>query len=128
MEKIMIYEKIDELCKKNGTNITTLCKEITNSGGNLSTWKKDNIKPMWLIPICKKFKVSSDYLLGLEFENTSIVDHPQIELSANEMVILSFFRELNSDYQDIVLAELKKFIKMQEYEKNIKQENAKKEA
>ncbi len=62
----MIYERIDELCKKNKTSITALCIETTGSSGNLKTWKKDNIRLNSLISICKKFKVSADFILGIE--------------------------------------------------------------
>lgn len=67
----MIIEKIDDLCIKNGTNLTALCKEITGSSGNLPTWKKDKIRPDWLRAICLKFNISSDYLLDLPIISTN---------------------------------------------------------
>lgn len=67
----MIIEKINDLCIKNGTNLTALCKEITGSSGNLPTWKKDKIRPDWLRAICLKFNISSDYLLDLPIISTN---------------------------------------------------------
>lgn len=67
----MIFEKISQLCDEQGLSVTTLCKELTGSSGNLPTWKKDNIKPETLMQICAYFNVSSDYLLGLtNYRNT----------------------------------------------------------
>jgi len=59
-----MIERIEQLCTRNGTNITSLCKEITGSSGNLQTWRKGNIRNDYLIKIAQKFKVSTDYLLG----------------------------------------------------------------
>ena len=39
-----MFERLRELCVKNGIAITDLCKQITGSSGNLPTWKKGNIK------------------------------------------------------------------------------------
>lgn len=66
----MIVERIEKLCEFHGTTITALCKEITGSSGNLSTWRKDNIRPLWLREICKKFQVSGDYILCLDNEES----------------------------------------------------------
>lgn len=85
----MIFERIENLCKKNNTTITALCVEITGSSGNLSTWKKDHIRPIWLISICKKFNVSADFILALEESSTQ-------PLNAEEQNFLRLFRQLSS--------------------------------
>ncbi len=101
----MIFERIEKLCKQNGTTITALCKEITGSSGNLSTWKKDNIKPIWLISICKKFKVSADFILtGEEY--------------SDEQNILCLFRQLSHKDK----AELKELIEFKI--ERVKKENS----
>lgn len=81
-----------------------------------------------LIKLANVFSVSTDYLLELTPENISIVNYPQIELSEEENTILNIYRRLNRDYKDIALGELKKYEKLQEYEKNIEKNNTKKEA
>lgn len=81
-----------------------------------------------LIKLANVFSISTDYLLGLTTENISIVNYPQTELSDEENVILGIFRKLNHDYKDIVLGELKKYEKMQEYEKHIAKTNTKRDA
>lgn len=55
---------IKNLCLENGTNVTTLCKQITGSSGNLPTWNKGNIRNDYLVKIADYFNVSTDYLLG----------------------------------------------------------------
>ncbi|MCD8216009.1 MAG: hypothetical protein LUC97_10275 [Clostridiales bacterium] len=107
----MIIEKIDELCVKNGTNLTALCKEITGSSGNLPTWKKDRIRPEWLRAICLKFNVSSDYLMDLPTSNTNS------SLTQDEREALLRFNRLSPDYK----------IKTQAYMVDLyeKQENSK---
>ena len=90
----MIIEKLDAICIKNGTNLTSLCKEITGSSGNLPTWKKDRIRPEWLRAICIKFNISSDYLLDLpNFNNNNS------NLTVNERNALQRFNRLKPDYQ-----------------------------
>lgn len=91
----MIIEKLEILCKEKGTNLTTLCKEITGSSGNLPTWKKDKIRPEWLRQICLKFNISSDYLLDLPDSNNII----NFELSKEEQNVLIRFNRLKEDYQ-----------------------------
>ncbi len=60
----MFYERLEELCTKNGTTPTALCKKITNSTGNLATWKNGNARNDHLVKIAQEFGVSVDYLLG----------------------------------------------------------------
>lgn len=89
--EILIIERIEKLCLINNTTLTALCKEITGSSGNLPTWKKDNIKPIWLKKICLKFNISSDYLLDIP----SVTTNPS--LNDEEQQALERFRRLNSD-------------------------------
>lgn len=60
-----MYEIINELCKKNNISITKLCEIITNSSGNLATWKKGYMRSDYLQKVAEYFNVSADYLLGL---------------------------------------------------------------
>ena len=59
-----MYQRIQDLCHESGTTITALCKKITGSSGNLSTWRNGNIRPEWLSAISDELDVSVDYLLG----------------------------------------------------------------
>jgi len=59
----LIYKRLESLCEQNNTKITPLCVEITGNKGNLSTWKKGNIRNDYLVKIAEKFNVTTDYLL-----------------------------------------------------------------
>lgn len=59
-----IYERLQALCRENGTTPTSLCVDVTGSQGNLATWKKGNIRTDYLLQIANRFDVSIDYLLG----------------------------------------------------------------
>lgn len=58
------YERLEKLCAEHGTTPTALCKKITNSTGNLATWKNGNARNDHLLKIANEFGVSVDYLLG----------------------------------------------------------------
>lgn|GEM_PF-4350978 len=58
-----IYKRIKDLCELNGVKVTVLCKEVTGSPGNLSTWKKGNIRSEWLAMIAERFGKTADYIL-----------------------------------------------------------------
>lgn len=59
-----MYDIINQLCKENHISITKLCELITNSSGNLATWKKGYMRSDYLQKIADYFEVSTDYLLG----------------------------------------------------------------
>lgn len=63
-----IYERIREICEQKGTTITAICKKITGNPGNLSTWKKGNIRTDYLIGIAQELHCSIDYLLDVEYQ------------------------------------------------------------
>ena len=59
----MVFERLSNLCEANNTTPTALCVKVTGSKGNLSTWKKGNLKGDSLVAISNEFDVSIDYLL-----------------------------------------------------------------
>lgn len=65
-----IFERVKNLCKDNGIGVSTLIMEITGSGGNITTWKKGNIRTDYLSAVCKKFGVTADYLLTGQDDST----------------------------------------------------------
>jgi len=66
-----IFTRIKELCANNDTTPNALVTEVTNSNGNISTWKKGRIRSDYLVAICDKFKVSADYVLCRVDKNIS---------------------------------------------------------
>jgi len=59
-----MYDRLVELCKMKNTSVTALCKKITGSKGNLSTWKKGHMNSEDLAACADYLGVSADYLLG----------------------------------------------------------------
>ena len=64
-----LYNRIAVLCKENGKNITTMCKESGTSRASLSDLKmgrSQSLSAETLSKIANHFGVSVDYLLGLQ--------------------------------------------------------------
>lgn len=101
-----IFERISKLCKENNTNITALCKEITGSSGNLSTWKKDNIRPYWLVSICQKLNVSADYILTGTPPSSNIDSLNQSEEKEFISVLQQLSQTDKEEIMDIMLIKL----------------------
>lgn len=90
-----MYEFWKNLCKKKGTSISNLCIKVTGNSANLATWKKGYMRSDYLSKCADILGVSVDYLLGRQ------VSTP--ELSENESILLSFFRECSENSQKILL-------------------------
>ena len=70
-----MYERIDRLCKDNGTNVTAMCKELEIARSSLSELNSGRSKTLSAektAKIASYFGVSVDYLLG----NESVSDGP----------------------------------------------------
>lgn len=64
-----MYERIDRLCKDNGTNVTAMCKELEIARSSLSELNSGRSKTLSAektAKIASYFGVSVDYLLGNE--------------------------------------------------------------
>lgn len=64
-----IYERIEELCRKNGINITTLCTATGIPRASLSDYKNGRTKSLsaeTLLKIANYFNVSVDFIYGNE--------------------------------------------------------------
>lgn len=84
-----MYEKIQEMCSKKGITITALCKEVTGSTGNISTWKKDYMRSDYLSAVADKLDCTTDYLLD-RTDNTNIETIPS-DSDANTFDVQSEF-------------------------------------
>lgn len=58
-----MYKVLNELCEFHKVPITSLCKLITGSSGNLATWKKDYMRSDYLAAVADYFSCSTDYIL-----------------------------------------------------------------
>ena len=71
-----LYNRIENLCKNKGVNITLMCKECKIPRASLSDYKcgrKKTLSAETLVKIAEYFSVSVDYLYGKE--NTSASEH-----------------------------------------------------
>lgn len=91
-----MYTRLQKLCDVNGTTVTALCKQVTGSGGNLSTWKKGYMRSDYLSDVAKILNCSTDYLLGIEQTDTDFTIMP------NERKIIENFRELSEQGKEYI--------------------------
>ena len=64
-----LYKRIESLCKRDGINITVMCKESGASRGSLTDLKMgrvNSLNTVTLSKIAKYFNVPVDYFLGDE--------------------------------------------------------------
>lgn len=120
----MIFDRIEELCKRNNTTVTALCIEITGSSGNLPTWKKDNIKASSLKAICQKFNISSDYLLGLVSTDYLLLGKEPEQniipaLSKDDLELLELYHQLSERDQGQCVGFIKGLIKREPVEDTV---------
>lgn len=62
-----MYCRIEELCRKTGTNITAMCRQLQISRSSLSELKAGRTKVLsaqYTARICRYFQVPVEYLLG----------------------------------------------------------------
>lgn len=98
-----ICERIENLCVNEGISITQLCEEVTGSRGNLSTWRKGNVRNDYLIKIAKRFNVSTDYLLGETDKPLPIASEG---LTSEEIEYIKLYRQASPEMQVAALAML----------------------
>lgn len=76
-----IYSRIDELCKKNGTNVTAMCRELKIQRSSLSELKAGRAKSISADKIAKiadYFNVTALYITdGIMQQPTETPDDPE---------------------------------------------------
>ena len=82
-----MYDILEQLCNERGVAITKLCKDVTGSSGNLSTWKKGYMRSDYLKKVAEILNVSADYLLGrTEQKNVSMNNGSVINSGSNNNI------------------------------------------
>lgn len=82
-----MYDILEQLCDERGVAITKLCKDVTGSSGNLSTWKKGYMRSDYLKKVAEILNVSADYLLGrTEQKNASMNNGSVINSGSNNNI------------------------------------------
>lgn len=105
-----LYNRIEELCRSKGINITVMCQQSGAPRGALSdikTGRKKGLSSATLEKIAEYFGVSVDYILGREAH----IGDFSLELSENEKKLLELIKQLSddevkqvSDYIDFILS------------------------
>lgn len=98
-----LYNRIESLCKDNGINITTMCKETGASRGSLTDLKAGRsvtLSQKALLKIADYFNVTVDYLISGTKENSESV-------SKDDNIKFALWG--TSDVDDEVLADVKHY-------------------
>lgn len=106
-----LYNLIENLCKKNGTNITAMCKEAKISRAPLTELKMGRSKTLssaTLSKIASYFGVSVDYLLGNE-EKPAAADELD-ELVKDELV--GFYGDVKKELTPGDIEDIKTLMKL----------------
>ena len=90
----MLGERINELRIAHGWNQVQLAEKLNITKQTVSNWENENIQPSieMLIRIAKLFRVSSDYLLGLDDTPTINVDGLPIHFVAHLTQIIDDYK------------------------------------
>lgn len=120
----MFYERLDCICKKKGTTVTGVAKELKISTSNVTNWKSGTIpKGEVVIRLAELLDVSCDYLL-LGKESTpkaTAIEMPKQQLTESEEDMLKVFRKLTTHQQCKLIVRAEDMI--EENEQSKPQEN-----
>lgn len=99
----MFFEQVEKLCKLKGISPTDFVEnELHMSRSNVTKWKSGKVpKSDTVQKVAAYFNASVDLLLGNEQKNKPTDEFGR--LNNNEKMLLSAFRELSSDQQDMIL-------------------------
>lgn len=77
----MIGERLSEVRKDHGDTQSSLAKKLNVSVATVRSWEQEKSSPVHeiLVTICKMYRVSSDYLLGLSNVDPSYIQRRRLE-------------------------------------------------
>ena len=77
----MIRERLSEVRKDHGDTQSSLAKKLNVSVATVRSWEQEKSSPAHeiLVNICKMYRVSSDYLLGLSKVDPSYIQRRRLE-------------------------------------------------
>jgi len=90
----MLGQRINELRVAFGWNQVQLAEKLSISKQTVSNWENENIQPSveMLVRIAKLFRVSTDYLLGLDTETTISTEGLPIEFVAHLVQLMEDYK------------------------------------
>ncbi len=91
----MLGKRINELRIAFGWNQVQLAQKLNISKQTVSNWENENIQPSieMLIRLAKLFRVSTDYLLGLDNSQTINVDGVPVSFVAHIAQIVEDYKQ-----------------------------------
>ena len=93
----MLGLRIRELRTSFGWSQVELAEKLNISMQTVSNWENDNIQPSieMLVRVSKIFRVSTDYLLGLD-------NVPRLDIEGLPLNVVAHISSLIDDYQNIM--------------------------
>lgn len=105
-----MYQKLKNICKAKGINVTQLCTLVTGSSGNLATWKKGYMRSDYLAKAADILTCSTDYILDRTDDpnctSTNVKDNDDMNIN-----------QKNLDKETIEIAEMIKNLSLIERSK-----------
>lgn len=92
----MIGERLAEIRKDHGDKQTDLAQKLNVSLSTIRSWEQEKSAPPhdMLVRICRLYRVSSDYLLGLSDVDPVYVQRQRLEnFTKQELIALKDFEE-----------------------------------
>ena len=105
-----MYNRIESLCKENGINVTTMCRDAGIPRSNLSDLKHgrtEALATLTLDKIAKYFGVSISYLMGLEEQQKKPTDQKADGLRNTN------YEKLSPENRGVIDALIEKLLKSQ---------------
>ena len=92
-----LNENIKKYRTQLGINQVELAKKLGVSKQCVSNWENDNVLPSieMLVKLAKLFKISTDTLLGITFDNNISVDGLTEEQQSQIRILINEFAKLN---------------------------------
>lgn len=89
----MIGDRLKEIRKNNDDTQDALAEKLKVSVSTVRSWEQDKSSPSYelLAAICREYKVSSDYLLGLSDDYTHSMSNAEYRLTQEELLNLREF-------------------------------------
>lgn len=92
----MIGERLAEIRKDHGDKQTDLAQKLNVAVSTIRSWEQEKSAPPhdMLVRICRLYRVSSDYLLGLSDIDPAYVQHQRSEnFTKQEIIAIRDFEE-----------------------------------
>lgn len=108
IELSKLYERIVDLCNKEGINLTEMCRRSGVPRGNLTDLYKgrqDGLSLKNMMKIANYFNVSVEYLETGEIEKAPV--HKDEDLTEEQKQLIKLFESAPSAYQSAALALLR---------------------